>query len=109
MICFVSELIPQNFVLQYNNDQKSLKSHYECLKNKWSELWPSIIGRDHIRAFLYKNSSDHGGSVLLKVGLCFFVIPAEQNHTLRVRIDAKFFFANFCEKVYVKSKVHGWW
>ena len=29
MICFDSELFPQNFVRQLNNDQKSL---YECLK-----------------------------------------------------------------------------
>ena len=40
-----------------------------------------------------------GGSLILKVGSCFFVITAEQNHTLRVaqvRIDAEAFFVNFC-------------
>ena len=54
-----------------------------------------------------------GGSVILKVGSCFFVITAEQNH-MKVRIDAKPFFCEllshfFVKKVYVKSKVHGWW
>jgi len=32
MICFDSELFPQNFVGQLNNDQKSLDLYYECLK-----------------------------------------------------------------------------
>ena len=32
MICFDSEHFPQNFVWQYNNDQKGLELHYECLK-----------------------------------------------------------------------------
>ena len=32
MICFDSELFPQNFVRQLNNDQKSLYLYYECLK-----------------------------------------------------------------------------
>ena len=32
MICFDSELFPQNFVWQLNNDQKSLDLYYECLK-----------------------------------------------------------------------------
>ena len=39
-----------------------------------------------------------GGSVILKVGSCFFVITAEQNQTyvVQVRIDARSFFVNFC-------------
>ena len=32
MICFDSELFPQNFVWQLNNDQKSIDLYYECLK-----------------------------------------------------------------------------
>ena len=32
MICFDSEFFQQNFVGQYNNDRKSLKLHYDCLK-----------------------------------------------------------------------------
>ena len=32
MICFDSELFPQNFVWQLNNDRKSLDLYYECLK-----------------------------------------------------------------------------
>mgnify|MGYP007015630844 CR=1 FL=1 len=32
MICFDSELFPQNFVWQLNNDRKSLNLLYECLK-----------------------------------------------------------------------------
>ena len=32
IICFDSELFPQNFVWQLNNDQKSLNLYYECLK-----------------------------------------------------------------------------
>ena len=32
MICFDSELFPQNFVWQLNNDRKSLDLYNECLK-----------------------------------------------------------------------------
>ena len=32
VICFDSELFPQNFVWQLNNDRKSLDLYYECLK-----------------------------------------------------------------------------
>ena len=32
MICFDSEVFPQNFVWQLNNDRKSLDLYYECLK-----------------------------------------------------------------------------
>ena len=34
MICFDSELFPQNFVWQLNIDQKSLELYYECLKSE---------------------------------------------------------------------------
>ena len=44
MICFGSELFPQNFVWQLNNDQKSLNLYYECL-NKSSELWHTSVNR----------------------------------------------------------------
>ena len=37
MICFDSELFPQNFVWQLNNDRKSLKPHRNCQikSSKW--------------------------------------------------------------------------
>ena len=37
MICFDSELFPQNFVWQLNNDQKSLETHRICQikSSKW--------------------------------------------------------------------------
>ena len=44
MICFDSELFPQNFVWQLNNDRKSLDLYYECL-NKLSELWHTSVNR----------------------------------------------------------------
>ena len=45
MICFDSELFPQNFVWQLNNDRKSLDLYYQCLKNKSSELWHTGVNR----------------------------------------------------------------
>ena len=44
MICFDSELFPQNFVLQLNNDQKSLDFYYNALI-KSSELWQISVNR----------------------------------------------------------------
>ena len=44
MICFDSELFPQNFVWQLNNDRKSLDFYYNALI-KSSELWHTSVNR----------------------------------------------------------------
>ena len=63
MICFDSELFPQNFVWQLNKDQKSLDLYYVCLKNKLSELWYTIVNRKArpvVEGEHEKSWNDHG-------------------------------------------------
>ena len=70
MFCFDSELFSQNFVWQYNNDQKSLKLHYQCLKISRQSYYIVlvVVRRDHMGAFLYKkNSSDNGAMCIVNV------------------------------------------
>ena len=61
MICFDSELFPQNLVWQLNNDRKSLNLYYEC--DKWSQLWHTSENRKArpvVEGEHDKSWNDHG-------------------------------------------------
>ena len=67
MICFDSELFPQNFVWQLNNDGKSLHLYYDCLK-KSSELWHTSVNRKArpvVEGEHDKSWNDHDPDVVL--------------------------------------------
>ena len=65
MICFDSEFFPQNFVLQLNNDQKSLDFYYNALI-KSSELWQISVNRKArpvVEGEHDKSWNDHGSGI----------------------------------------------
>ena len=58
MICFDSELFPQNFVWQLNNDQKSLEPHRNCQikSSKWLYFSFHMSQRiDNIQFYSYES------------------------------------------------------
>ena len=58
MICFDSELFPQNFVWQLNNDRKSLKPHRNChiKSSKWLYFSFHMSQRiDNIQFYSYES------------------------------------------------------
>ena len=58
MICFDSELFPQNFVWQLNNDRKSLKPHRNCQikSSKWLYFSFHMSQRiDNIQFYSYES------------------------------------------------------
>ena len=62
MICFDSELFPQNFVWQLNNDQKPSIYTMNAL-NKSSELWHTSVNRKArpvVEGEHDKSWNDHG-------------------------------------------------
>ena len=61
MICFDSELFPQNFVWQLNNDQTSIYTMNAL--NKSSELWHTSVNhkvRPVVEGEHDKSWNDHG-------------------------------------------------
>ena len=68
MICFDSELFPQNFVWQLNNDRKSLDLYYECLKYVVRVVTLSVNrkARPVVEGEHDKSWNDHGSGVGVK-------------------------------------------